>query len=628
MPKRVAIFVILLVSVCEAGTYYVATDGNDETGNGSEGNPWATIEHAKNEIVGTTGNTVYVRGGTYYFGEAVDVNELDSGASGSPNIYKAYSGENPVLCGGIVLSPSWTQHSGNIYKTSTPDIDFYTLWVDGSRATRSREPDSGTYTVVSASGSNISFTFDDTLPDIDENWTGLTDIEIICWPYSGWICSRQRISSVNGTLVTLANARNQAYDYASFTHHFICENGIDLLDSEGEWYHDRSTDTLYYYAVGGGSPTGIFLAGNLGNTVTATTDGRGVIALYDGRLWSTKGQSGTFVHDIIIDGFTFRNTDFVVPSFGYKGFQSAWQLEYSTDLGGTGPAVSFVYATNCQLLNCTIEQTGGHGLTIMGDHITVRHNTIRHTGASGIRTGTNYDCTNCKEITNYNTIEDNTIHDVGKIYYEGTGILLQSCEGNVIIHNDVYNAGYNGISVGWDWTASDYVQGDNLIAYNDVWNTNQYLWDGGCIYTLSYSPNTRIHHNKCHGTNATGMYLDEKSAYILVSDNWIYDIGTGLHLHDTNYCQFNNNVIVDATWAALQYNSGANNSQTHNVVYNGVGSDILFRVETINLAPDFVDYDNDNYHVSGSSPALGVGFEQIAGLHLVGPRTGIKFAGF
>ena len=513
--------------------------------------------------------------------------------------------------------------------------------------------------------------FDDTLPDIDSGWTDLTNVEIVAWSPSGWIQSRQRISTVDGTLVTLADTRNQAYDYTWNNYVYYAENCIDFIDTANEWYLDPVANVLYYWAHDGGDPTGhTFVAGNLGSSLVDIFDGRSVIALYDGWLMSVKGQSGTFVEYINIDGLTFRQSDWMLPSFGYKGHQSAWQLEYSDDDAGIGPAVSFVYATQCQLLNCTIEETGGHGLTIMGDHITVSYCTISNTGANGIRAGTNYLSSNCTEITNDNTFVDNTIHDVGKVYLEGTGILVQSCEGTLITHNDVYNTTASGISVGWDWTARDYVQGGNTISYNDVYSANSSLRDGGAIYTLSYSPGTTIQYNKVSGSIGTGIYLDEHSQGIIVSNNWNYDCDTGVHFHDVNNCELNNNVIVDATWASLQYGGNdEDNSQIHNIISNETGnSDILFRVDNDNLGssdynlfygtsawdttgvamdvsewttaypafdgnssvadPDFVDRANDDYSVNGGSPALGVGFVNFS-MANVGPRdTSVRYFAF
>jgi len=45
------------------GVYYVATDGIDATGDGSESKPWATITHALDSV--TDGSLVLVRSGVY-----------------------------------------------------------------------------------------------------------------------------------------------------------------------------------------------------------------------------------------------------------------------------------------------------------------------------------------------------------------------------------------------------------------------------------------------------------------------------------------------------------------------------------------------------------------------------------
>jgi hypothetical protein len=50
-------------SAAQAGTYYVATTGSNTTGNGSPGNPWATITHAVNTV--PDGSLILVQPGTY-----------------------------------------------------------------------------------------------------------------------------------------------------------------------------------------------------------------------------------------------------------------------------------------------------------------------------------------------------------------------------------------------------------------------------------------------------------------------------------------------------------------------------------------------------------------------------------
>jgi hypothetical protein len=51
------------VVVTHATVYYVATDGSDEIGDGSDSDPWATITHALESV--PDGSTILVRPGTY-----------------------------------------------------------------------------------------------------------------------------------------------------------------------------------------------------------------------------------------------------------------------------------------------------------------------------------------------------------------------------------------------------------------------------------------------------------------------------------------------------------------------------------------------------------------------------------
>lgn len=80
--------------------YYVATTGNDNTGNGSLASPWQTIKHAINKV-GGPGVTINVRAGTYH--EHVLINKSGS-ASGGYFILRNYDYPIPAtINGGTVL---------------------------------------------------------------------------------------------------------------------------------------------------------------------------------------------------------------------------------------------------------------------------------------------------------------------------------------------------------------------------------------------------------------------------------------------------------------------------------------------------------------------------------------------
>ncbi len=76
-----------------AADYYVATNGNDSTGNGSIGNPYATLSKAVSVMSG--GDTVYMRGGTYAVSAQINLTAIGSAAS--RRTITNYPGEVPIL---------------------------------------------------------------------------------------------------------------------------------------------------------------------------------------------------------------------------------------------------------------------------------------------------------------------------------------------------------------------------------------------------------------------------------------------------------------------------------------------------------------------------------------------------
>jgi hypothetical protein len=91
------LFVVFNVSHVEAvgTTRYVATTGNDATGDGSISNPFKTLSRANN--ASTSGDTIYIRGGTYYPTSCQRLNK--NGLSTAWITYTAYPGENVIIDG-------------------------------------------------------------------------------------------------------------------------------------------------------------------------------------------------------------------------------------------------------------------------------------------------------------------------------------------------------------------------------------------------------------------------------------------------------------------------------------------------------------------------------------------------
>lgn len=95
-----------------AGTKrFVATDGNDVTGTGAEGSPYATL--AKAITVAASGDSIIIRGGTYRQGG------ISQPVAKSLTIV-AYPGETPIFNGAQQVSGGWTAAGGLAYISYTP----------------------------------------------------------------------------------------------------------------------------------------------------------------------------------------------------------------------------------------------------------------------------------------------------------------------------------------------------------------------------------------------------------------------------------------------------------------------------------------------------------------------------
>src|SRR5690606_23754520 len=96
-----------------SATIYVATDGNDSTGDGTIGNPYKTLAKAK-EVVRTLPKNngdivVQIADGFYPIDETLVFTSEDSGSETSTIRYEAAPGAKPVISAGEMLEKGvWT----------------------------------------------------------------------------------------------------------------------------------------------------------------------------------------------------------------------------------------------------------------------------------------------------------------------------------------------------------------------------------------------------------------------------------------------------------------------------------------------------------------------------------------
>jgi len=94
-------------------SYYVATNGNDTSGDGSEGSPWRTIQHGVNQL--SAGDTLYVKAGTYDEGGTLTISS--SGVATNYITVRSYPGDDVTIDAsshstGIRISGSYIRFKG------------------------------------------------------------------------------------------------------------------------------------------------------------------------------------------------------------------------------------------------------------------------------------------------------------------------------------------------------------------------------------------------------------------------------------------------------------------------------------------------------------------------------------
>lgn len=105
MKTAILLFIVLFAFTVNASTYYIAPTGNDTSGDGTISSPWFTLNKVWT-VIGS-GDTVYLRGGTYEFNTQQSLTGKN-GTSGNLIKIFAYLNETPIL----TKSESYNQADG------------------------------------------------------------------------------------------------------------------------------------------------------------------------------------------------------------------------------------------------------------------------------------------------------------------------------------------------------------------------------------------------------------------------------------------------------------------------------------------------------------------------------------
>lgn len=582
---------ILLLQGLLAAEIWVSPNGNDANP-GSKSSPKATLQaglrqarelRRLNDASVVGGIRIWMMGGRYAMGETLLLTPEDSGTPLSPTVVESVAGEQSVLSGGVQVS-GWKKNVSSVpglakglsvWVADVPrfagrKFDFRQVWVNGSKAVVASSSTATTMLrILSVNSKDKAIRIP--LKTV-RSFVKPTELELFM--HQMWSSAVLRVSTINIKNGEADLTFQEPESTVEFDHPwpppvisdkgnspFILQGAIELLDTPGEWYHDRSLGKLYYLP-------------RLGENMSTAE----VIVPALETLVQVEGTLERPVHDVQFRGLTFAHSTWLRPSQvgdvplqsgmfildAYKlqqpGTPDKASLENQAWVGRPSAAVTLQYVQHTVFEDCTFQHLGASGLDYLqacnNDRVEGCHfKDIAGNGLvigkfsdPGVEAHLPYDPTDQRVLAQNMLIRNNLVEDVANQYWGCCGIIAGYVRGVTIEHNELRNLSYTGISVGWGWTRTVNCMRNNTIRRNLVHDFGRHNYSCGGIYTLSAQPGTSITENciydvakidYAHDTTDYRIYLDEASSYLVVKNNWTDKAKFGFN--QTGLIQFENN---------------------------------------------------------------------------------------
>ena len=464
-----------------------------------------------------------------------------------------------TVSGGVAIK-GWRKQ-GKLWVADVPEwngrpLEFRQMWVNGQKATRARDVDDWekmwrirsmdkareTLYVPAAAVSKIR---------------NARHVEMVL--HEMWCVANLRIKDIHIEGDSAAVTFHQPESHIHFMHPwpspmvttnghnsaFYLTNDKALLDQPGEWYLDTKEQKLYYIPRPGEDMR------------TAEVE---VPALET--LLQVEGTPDEPVSHITLKGITFRHATWMRPSYqGHAPLQAGMYMieaykikpqisrpngDHKLDnqgwVGRPAAAVMVNCAYDVTMESCRFEHCASTALDYHRyiNDCNITRCTFNDIGGTAILAGTfggegheahrPYLPSDMREICTGLTISDNRIDDAANEDWGCLGIGAGFVRNTRIVHNEISNVSYTGISLGWGWNQQTCAMADNLVAGNLIHHYARHMYDTAGIYTLGSQPHTFIEENVVRDICTPGyvhdpdhwfyLYTDEGSSYITVRNNW------------------------------------------------------------------------------------------------------------
>ncbi|MFD0619607.1 discoidin domain-containing protein [Paenibacillus sp. GCM10027629] len=463
--------------------YYVSPNGSDAA-TGTETEPFATIQKARDTIralpeIPKGGVTVILEDGKYFTPETILFTPKDSGTRDNPIIYKARHAGKAIITGEVPIT-GWNKApdsdelsplaKGKVYVADVgTGWRFHDLYVNGERqqVSRAYNTDSwrnwpifygrGPISYDPVKGTRVVFGNGE-LDGLD----GKEDIEVALLPVMYWnsIPLLKYIDAKNKTAYLQSKVPSNFWPdhFGTNEGYYNILNALKYLDEPGEWSVDSQAGKVYYWPK---------------DEKSINTDH--IVAPKPYELIKLQGDGvdqnfENLVKYITFDGLNFQYTDRLPET----EFPDDWIIRNAEN---PDAALYFDGTENCKIVNSEIKHSGSYGIMInhYGQRNEILHNQLSDLGSGGIQLfGYGVGTT---DVNKNNIVMFNSVFKMGVAPYQHSpGLSLFGSGLNTLAYNYIAGAPYAGISiVGTDENSVSATNPDTRAAYDLFGNRrNQY----------------------------------------------------------------------------------------------------------------------------------------------------------